>query len=118
MPNQVIKGLSGVGAATSVAQEAGAPRVEAEHVRRVVRSLLPYEALENQDRIYFAPLAEESVLLEKWDLIALDRTGMVWEVVGGLAQGLLGPSIEEGSGIDFSPDATALLPRFVELLNG
>ena len=102
-----------VGASVSVAQSAGAAQVESAHVARVAQGLLPYRPTPDGDRVYFARSWDEpsanATLIERWDLEALLDTGMVWEVLGGLAEGIIEPSIADGSGLPWSEDATRLV---------
>lgn len=102
-----------IGASVSVAQRAEAPRVEAAHVDRVVRGLLPYRPTPDGDRVYFAANWDEesnnAVLIERWDLEALRDTGMVWEVLGGLAENIIEPSIADGTGLPWSEEASQRL---------
>ena len=102
-----------VGASVSVAQSAGAAEVQTAHVGRVAQGLLPFQPTPDGDRVYFAQRWDEdganATLIERWDLQALLDTGMVWEVLGGLAEGIIEPSIADGSGLPWSDDATRLL---------
>ncbi len=96
-------------AASSVAQARGASQIEVPDLERVTHALLPFRTTDNGDLIFFPDSGASSVLLEKWDLQALADTGMVWEVLAELAQGVVAPAVLSGSGLDLVRDAAVLL---------
>ncbi len=98
-----------LGAALSVAREDGATIIGDRHLRRVTEALLPYQLTPTGDRLYFSNAGSDAILIERWDLEALERTGMAWEVLGGLADSAIAPSLANNTGLDIERPAALLL---------